>query len=122
MDTWYRPVKQECAIAEAASLSSTIELGAGVRQLVALRMPATWTAASLTFAVSDDGVTFLPLYYGGEEYTVVAAAGAAASLAISLDPMAFVGWAFVRVRSGTAAAAVNQAMPRTITAVTRAIY
>ena len=116
-----RPLVQSAVIANGASLSDTVELGDGVRQLVGIQMPAAWTAASLTFAVSFDGTTFVPLYWDGAEYTVAAAGGAAASLGVSLEPSAFAGWPFVRVRSGTAASAVNQAAERTLQVLTRAV-
>jgi hypothetical protein len=109
------------AIANGASLSGTIDLSAGERQLTGIQMPAAWTAASLTFAVSHDGVTFVPLYWDGAEYAIAAAGGAAASLGVSLEPSAFAGWPFVRIRSGTAAAAVNQAAERTLAVLTRAV-
>lgn len=117
----YRPIVQTAVIANAASLSDTIELGGGVRQMVGLQMPAAWTAASVTFAVSHDDATFVPLYWNGAEYTVLAAGGAAASSGVSLEPAAFASWPFVRVRSGTAAAAVNQGAERTLRVLTRAV-
>ena len=117
--TGLRP--DDIIIANGAALSDTIHLSEGERQLVAIQMPAAWTAASLTFAVSFDGWTFVPLYWDGAEYTVLAAGGAAASLGVSLEPSAFAGWPFVRVRSGTAGAAVNQAAARTLVVLTRAV-
>jgi len=109
-------------IAAAASLSGDVDLGGdGARQLVGLQLPAAWTAASLTFAVSADGEAYVPLFWGGAEYTVEAAGGAAASSGVSLEPAAFASWPFVRVRSGTAAAPVNQAAERTLQALTRAV-
>jgi hypothetical protein len=115
-------VVQDVVIANGQSLSGTIALGAGgERQLVGLQMPAAWTAASLTFAVSFDGATFVPLYWDGAEYTILAAGGAAASLGVSLEPSAFAGWPFVRVRSGTSGTPVNQGAERTLKALTRAV-
>jgi len=112
---------QDVVIANGASLSGTIDLDGGRRSLLSLQMPAVWSAASLTFAVSFDGTTFVPLYWDGGEYTVAAAGGAAASLGVSLEPSAFAGWPFVRVRSGTSGTAVNQGAARTIKALTRAV-
>ena len=112
---------EEVAIANGESLSGTVDLGAGARQLVGVQMPAAWTAASLTFAVSHDGTTFVPLYWDGAEYTVLAAGGAAASLGVSLEPSAFAGWPYVRVRSGTAGTPVNQGAERTLQVLTRAV-
>ena len=108
-------------IANGASLSATVALGSGVRQLVGIQMPAAWTAASLTFAVSSDDATFVPLYWDGSEYTVAAAGGAAASLGVSLEPSAFASWPFVRIRSGTVGTPVNQGAERTLVVLTRAV-
>jgi hypothetical protein len=109
-------------IANGASLSGDVALGTGgERQLVGIQMPAAWTAASLTFAVSSDGVTFVPLYWDGAEYVIAAGGGAAASLGVSLEPSAFAGWPFVRVRSGTVGVPVNQGAERTLVVLTRAV-
>ena len=108
-------------IANAASLSGTVDLDGGDRQMVGMQMPAAWTAADVTFAVSHDGTTFVPLHWSGAEYTIAAAGGADASLGVSLEPSAFAGWPFVRVRSGTSAAAVNQLAERTLIVLTRAV-
>ncbi len=113
---------QDVVIANGESLSAVVPLDVrGARQLVGLQMPAAWDAASLTFAVSFDGTTFVPLYWDGAEYTVAAAGGAAASLGVSLEPSAFAGWPFVRVRSGVAATPVNQGAERTLKALTRTV-
>ena len=112
---------QAAVIANGAALSGALDLDGGARSLVGLQLPAAWTAASLTFAVSFDGTTFVPLYWDGAEYTIAAAGGAAASLGVSLEPSAFAGWPFVKVRSGTAGTPVNQGAERTIQAVTRAV-
>lgn len=117
----YQATPQRAVIASGASLSGTIDLDAGRRTLIGIQMPGTWTAASLTFAVSHDGTTFVPLYWDGGEYTIAAAGGAAASLGVSLDPSAFAGWPFVRVRSGTAGSPVNQGAERTLQVLTRAV-
>lgn len=117
----YQATPQNAVIASGASLTGTVDLDAGRRTLIGIQMPAAWTAASLTFAVSHNGTTFVPLYWNGGEYTILAAGGAAASLGVSLEPSAFAGWPFVRVRSGTAASAVNQAAERTLVVLTRAV-
>ena len=109
-------------IANGESLSAAVALGTGgARQLVGIQMPAAWTTASLTFAVSFDGTTYVPLYWDGAEYTILAAGGADASLGVSLEPSAFAGWPFVKVRSGVAATAVNQGAERTLVVLTRAV-
>ena len=109
-------------IANGESLSGTVDLGtSGERQLTTIQMPAAWTAASLTFAGSYDGTTFGPVYWDGAEYTISAAGGAVALAVVSLEPSAFAGIPFVRVRSGVAATAVNQGAARTLVVLTRAV-
>ena len=98
-------------IAAAGSLSGAVELkGADV---IRIAMPAAWTAADLTFQISDDGgTTFRNVYWDWGPEMVV---DAAASMSIELSP--FVGLHNVdqlKVRSGTAAVAVAQAAERLI--------
>lgn len=128
-ETTYRTIVEQqnfiarstVSIANGESLSGALSLTPGTRQLVALQMPAAWTAASLTFAVSADGTTYVPLYWDGAEYTILAAGGATTSTGVSLEPAAFAGWAYVKVRSGTSGSAVNQGAARSITVLTRAV-
>jgi hypothetical protein len=97
-------------IANGTSLSPAIAASNG--RLIAIQMPAAWTAAVLTFQGSMDGITFSDIYdaTGAEiSVTVVAAHG------VSLDVTVFAGWQFLKFRSGTGAAAVNQAADRTLT-------
>lgn len=107
----YTPV----VIANAASLSDAIIIRpdtSNVPALVGIAMPATWTAANLTFQVSDDfGATFNNLYdKDGIEVTVVASA----SRYIILVPGSFAGINYLKVRSGTAGTPVAQGGARTI--------
>lgn len=114
-------VEQDAVIANGESLSDAVELGEGNQQLVGIQLPSTWTDASLTFAVSPNGTTYTPLYWNGAEYTIEAAGGAAASSAVSLEPSAFAGWPYVKIRSGTSGVAVNQGAERTLLCVTREV-
>jgi hypothetical protein len=98
-------------IANAASLSDAVDLGG--RKLVAIDMPSSWTAASLTFQASVDGVTYDDLYDGATERTLVVAASRYLAQAIG----DWVGVRFLRIRSGTAGTPVNQGGARTITLV-----
>jgi hypothetical protein len=98
-------------IASGQSLSPAFDAGAG--RLAALVMPAAWTAAAITFQGSADGSTYADLYDDqGNEATVQAAA----SRAIALDVLAPLVGAFryLKVRSGTGGAPVNQAAARAI--------
>lgn len=110
-------------IANGASLSGSVDL-TGVL-LVGIYMPSAWTAADITFQASpdyddDDTVTFQSIYNGdGDEYTIASAA-AQASRFIAIDPRDFAGVRFLKIRSGTAAAAVNQGAARTLRLATTA--
>ncbi len=106
-------------IANGASLSDTVKLMS--ESILAIEMPAAWTAANLTFQAASDSddataATFNNVYdEAGVEYTVTAAA----SRYIMLDPSYFLGAKWVKVRSGTSGAAVNQGAQRVIGLVTR---
>lgn len=106
-------------IVAALSLSDALDMFGRRHIPVAIQMPAAWDAASLTFQGSHDGVTFSNIYFDGAEYTILAAGGAVAGGGISLNPDAFLGWTYIKVRSGTLAAPVAQAAARTITVLTR---
>lgn len=100
-------------IAGGASLSGAIDLA--TQRLAGIAMPAAWTAANLTFQASTDGETFNDLYdWLGGEYTVQVG-GPARHLQLPLAD--FLGLRHLRIRSGTAAAPVNQAASRTLTLV-----
>lgn len=105
-------------IASGGSLSGvpTTTIPSNYR-VAAIIMPAAWDAAVITLAVSTSATgTFVPLYEGGAEYTLTEAA---ASRAINVDPLALYPWRYLKLRSGTAASAVNQTAERTITLVLR---
>ncbi len=74
-------------------------------------MPAAWTAATLTFQVSDaSGGTYVNMYDGGSEKSETVDA----SRYIVMDPAKFLGVPFLKVRSGTAGVPVNQAADRNL--------
>ncbi len=107
-------------IANGASLSDGVNLRGAV--LVGVRMPAVWDAAVLTFQVSMDNVTYLNAYSSAAaEHTVTVSA---ISTHIWVAPTDFAGYRWLKVRSGTAAVAVNQttgADPRLLELITRGI-
>ena len=101
-------------IANAASLSAAVEI-AGM-ELVAIEMPAAWTAANLTFQGTHDGATFNNVHDdAGTEVSVTAAA----ARYIRLNPELWGGFHSVKVRSGTAGTPVNQGAERIINLVVR---
>jgi hypothetical protein len=99
-------------IANGASLSGVVDLRNA--RLAGIVMPASWTAANLTFQTSPDGVAYNDRYDRfGVEYVVTAAA--ARSIQVPLDD--FLSVRYLKVRSGTAGAAVAQGGARDVTLV-----
>ncbi|OGU58301.1 MAG: hypothetical protein A2V66_03680 [Ignavibacteria bacterium RBG_13_36_8] len=101
------------AMDSAASLSGIID--AGDRTPIAIQIDTAWTAADLTFQTCNDttggtnwrNVNFSGLY---ELQFNVSASGF-----YLIDPKEAEGFLrYIKVRSGTSAAAVNQAAARTI--------
>lgn len=90
-------------IAQGASQSSAIEMNYWIPN--AVEMPAAWDAADLTFLGSFDGVNYYPLYLDSAEVKITAPA----AQTIQLLPSGFMpAVKYLKVRSGTLAAPVNQ--------------
>ena len=100
-----------CTIENGGSLSGAVDLGG--RKLVAIVMPSGWDAAGMTFQASPDGVNFFNVYDGATERNLTVAASYYSALNIA----DWVGIRWVKIRSGTAASAVNQTAERTLTLV-----
>lgn len=101
-------------IANGESLSGAVDLNG--ESLWGIIMPSAWTTAVITFSVSNDNVTYYPLRYNGSEHQQ---AEAAASVAITIDPVILNPGRYVKVRSGTSASAVAQGAERVITLLTK---
>lgn len=99
------------AIANGASLSSAVDLGG--RKLVAIIMPSTWTAASLTFQGSVDNSNYFNVYDGATERALIVAASYYSAVNIG----DWIGFRYLKVRSGTSGTPVNQAGDRVLTLV-----
>lgn len=100
----------------ANGLSGAINVGGGT--LAAIQMPATWTAAGMTFQASIDGDTFNSVYgsTGNEiNYTV------AANRIITFDPAFWLGLRQIKIRSGTSGTPVAQAAERSLVAIVQAL-
>ena len=107
---------QTATIASGAALSETKLMSGCV--LAGIVMPAAWTAADLTFQVSLEGSTFVPLYdANGVEVSVKAAA----SRQIQVQPADFAGVRYLKLQSGLTGATVNQAADRAVTLITRSV-
>jgi len=96
-------------IANGASLSGAIDLRGYVPY--AIEMPAAWTAAGLSFEVSSDGTNFSDLYDSSGEYTLSASAGTAIGFP---GANVFVGFKYIKIRSGTSGTPVNQGAARSL--------
>ena len=93
------------AIASGQSLSDPLD-SQGL-ELLGILMPASWTAANLTFQGSPDGQSYADVYdRAGTEYTATAAAS---RLILLLPRDDLVPLRFLKVRSGTAGVPVAQA-------------
>ncbi|MBI4906602.1 MAG: hypothetical protein HY820_23435 [Acidobacteria bacterium] len=104
------------SIASGQSLTGSIDLKD--HPLIAIEMPASWTAATLTFQGSSDGTTWKDVFnMEGDEFTIQAAA----SRYIVLSPFEFQWARYIKIRSGTTGTPVNQGAARTLVVVTRRI-
>ena len=100
-------------ISSGTSLSPAISIGNGL--LVGIAMSAGWDAASMTFQVSyDGGTTFQEMQSSSAAISFTVALGQF----IAVDPTLWRGVNTLKVRSGTAAAPVNQTADRIINLIT----
>jgi YD repeat-containing protein len=101
-------------IANGASLSGAVFLGAGVP--LAVQMPAAFTGTQLTFQTSHDGTTYQNMYDdSGNEVAVTVAA----SRNVALPASMMAAWRYLKLRSGTAASPTAEGGNRTIMLVNR---
>jgi hypothetical protein len=97
-------------IANGASQSDAIDITD--QAIVGIAIPAGWTAADITFlAASHDAGAYQPVYDQAGTELKITTGGAARYFA--LDGIKF-RFRLVKLRSGTAAAAVNQGAERII--------
>jgi hypothetical protein len=96
-------------IAINTSLSAAVQVRGGLPAII--EMPAAWDAANLTFQTSGDGTNYFNVY---DEFGTEVAVTASTSRRIRLDPIQWAGAQYVKIRSGTAGAAVNQSAERTL--------
>lgn len=83
----------------------------GNLSLVGILIPASWTAAGLSFQMSPDGTNFGEMFSdAGAAYAVTAAAGNF----VLLNPSAFASAEAIIIRSGTSGTPVNQTNDATL--------
>jgi len=114
MQNRFGPLNREVIeVTIANGQSQATEINMGRKSLVGIEMPASWTAAVISFLArgNADG-TALPVYnLDGAEMTL---AGAAASRYLCVDGTQLTGAQLLTVRSGTAGSPVNQGAARTL--------
>jgi len=86
-------------------------------RLGGLIMPSAWTAANLTFQVSADGVSFVDLHDKYDNEVVVTVT---ANNGYLLDLADWITLPYLKIRSGTSAAPVNQVANRSLILLLRA--
>ena len=109
------PKTGRITITSGQSESSVLELVS--ETLVGIYMPAAWDAADLAFLASSDGQSFSDIHEFGSALTAPVAAGQY----VPLDFTKFVGAAYIKVRSESGGAAVNQTAERVLTPVFRTL-
>ena len=104
-------VAKIATILSGAAISDAINT-TGDFYLAGILHPVITISTAFTFQVSNDGITYLPLYDAGSpvSYTIDPAVPAAVTVA----PSTFYAWEYVKF-----VVADNQAADRTITAIVR---
>lgn len=104
----------ETIIAGGSAVSPVIDLDGFA--LVAIQMPAAWTAANLTFqaSITKDGTYYDVYDSGGNELTISASASK-----VFVDIIELASLRFIKVRSGTTGTPVLQADSRTINLIVK---
>jgi len=115
---YYKIEKETATIASSASLSDAVEMDGD--SLIAIVMPAAWTAADITFQVSyDNGTTFQVLI--DQDGNEVTATSPTASKTTTLKPANFPRIDQIKIQSGTSGTPVTQAAERVLGLVRAAV-
>lgn len=108
-------------IADSAS-QPTDGVDLGDETLCGVIVPSTWSTAAISFlAATTLTGTYYPLYSASGAEVVTGSITGGTAVWVALDPADFAGVRYLKVRSGTSAAAVNQSGGDTLTLVTRAV-
>lgn len=86
-------------------------------EIVAIQMPASWSAADVTFQGSVDNSTFQNIYTSDDAELVVEAAQARFVALMEPEITALKACMWIKVRSGTSGVPVDQNADRTLTLV-----
>jgi hypothetical protein len=100
-------------IPNGTAISQSLQLKGGIPH--GIIMPAAWTAAAIGFSISEDDVTYVPVFIeAGTELTLATAASQYLALTHGFFAR-MPSHLYVKLRSGTVAVAVNQGAARTLT-------
>lgn len=106
------PLAQPLSVTISSGTSITSATNLKGRVLVGIIMPAAWDAATITFQMSDtEAGTYVNVIGISESELELTAA---ASQYLAIDPVNLYGCNYIKVRSGNAAAAVNQTADRAL--------
>lgn len=96
----------------ASSGTTSAAIAAKGMSLVGVQLPATVTSTAMTFTVSSDGVTYVPLYNsaGAVSYTI------ASGRFIAINPVDFYGATYFKIVMGS-----SEAASRSLTAILKGI-
>lgn len=113
-------------IANGASLSGAVEISFPVDDarttLCGIIVPSGWTTAVISFAAGLTATgTFYPVYNAAGAEVVTGSITGGTAVWVALDPADFVGIPFIKIRSGTNAAAVAQSGGDDLTLVVRGV-
>ena len=107
-------------ISSGTALSSAVDL-MGYAPLALMITNSTWSSAAISFVALDPGTsTYLPVYSDTAEVSISSALtkGGAKAFTFRADyARVLAGYSFIKVRSGLAAGAVNQAKDVPITLI-----
>lgn len=101
-------------ITSGQSLSASAEVNG--EHVIGIIVPASWTAAGLSFQGSFDGTNFFELY---DMSGVALSVPVVVSSYTVIQPTAMHGVNFVKVRSGTSGSPVTQSSTMVLTLLTR---
>lgn len=116
---------RDFTIANGASLSDAVDMRSCTPMRILVNPAgagsAAWTTANLTFQGSEDGTVYGNVHdeFGTEASVTVPTGADAAMKMIVVSPASWWSWRWLKIRSGTAASAVNQGAARTIKVICR---
>jgi len=104
---WIKEV--EVTIAAGESLSTALDIR--IDNILSIKVPSTWTAASISFLGSIDDTTFDEVY---TKDNVLFEQAVTAGKLLQLDAINTLGYNHLKIQSGTAASPVNQTVEAVI--------